>query len=324
MEVVMTPPILLSICIPTYNRVKHLQNCIESIICQDSFQNGDVEIVISDNCSTDNTRAVAEEYCKRHFNIHYFCNEYNIRDKNFPLAISRGAGLYRKLSNDTMIWSPGSIDFVVKTIKINIARKPVILFYTMEKDTPIRTSSLDETLSYVGYYATSISCFGVWADDFSYTEDGCEKFLWQTYFLLKNIVEKGEVLIITKELYTVKNTPNKDLSYGLFNVFYNNFLGIVQYWLTKGYVSQNVYDNIRKDLLLVFFPPYVANYRLLTKNKYKFSKTEHLEKHIEEAYKQDKYYKDFLKKTKKIEIYIRHPKLCMLASKMLMMLKKKG
>ena len=66
---------LLSICIPTYNRAEYLKNSIESIICQDEFKNKQVEIVIADNASTDNTESVARPYAQRYENIFYYRNE---------------------------------------------------------------------------------------------------------------------------------------------------------------------------------------------------------------------------------------------------------
>ena len=46
----------LSICIPTYNRVNYLKSTIKSILLSNRQ---DFDLVISDNCSTDNT----EEFC---------------------------------------------------------------------------------------------------------------------------------------------------------------------------------------------------------------------------------------------------------------------
>ena len=44
---------LLSICIPTYNRSEQLRRALESLVGQEGFS--EVEVVISDNCSTDGT-----------------------------------------------------------------------------------------------------------------------------------------------------------------------------------------------------------------------------------------------------------------------------
>ena len=95
---------LLSICVPTYNRCEYLRKSIESIICQPEFQNGEVEIVISDNTSNDGTELLGKEFASKYSNIRYYKNSENIVDKNFPLALGRGSGVFRKLSNDTFIY----------------------------------------------------------------------------------------------------------------------------------------------------------------------------------------------------------------------------
>ena len=48
--------ILLSLCIPTYNRVETLTVMLERVVHDPDFDE-EVEIVISDNCSTDDTEA---------------------------------------------------------------------------------------------------------------------------------------------------------------------------------------------------------------------------------------------------------------------------
>ncbi|MBI5639196.1 MAG: glycosyltransferase family 2 protein, partial [Nitrospirae bacterium] len=71
---------LVSICIPTFNRAELLDECLSSIVCQ--FKDGEikrqVEVIISDNCSTDDTGKVAKKYCNLFDNIKYFGNLENI------------------------------------------------------------------------------------------------------------------------------------------------------------------------------------------------------------------------------------------------------
>ena len=51
--------VLLSICIPTYNRETYLAKTLDSIVNQNIFlSSDDINIVISDNCSTDGTEAL--------------------------------------------------------------------------------------------------------------------------------------------------------------------------------------------------------------------------------------------------------------------------
>lgn len=55
--------ILLSICIPTFNREKQLRECLNHLLDEyDSDLFNDVEIIISDNCSNDDTQQVIEYF----------------------------------------------------------------------------------------------------------------------------------------------------------------------------------------------------------------------------------------------------------------------
>jgi glycosyltransferase involved in cell wall biosynthesis len=68
---------VLSISIPTYNRAPKLIEALDSILAQDDFERSRVEIIISDNCSTDNTRQVVEKYQKKYNFIKYYKNDIN-------------------------------------------------------------------------------------------------------------------------------------------------------------------------------------------------------------------------------------------------------
>lgn len=52
---------LLSLCIPTYNRGEILRETLDTIVLSPDFDDR-VEVVICDNCSTDNTREISQEY----------------------------------------------------------------------------------------------------------------------------------------------------------------------------------------------------------------------------------------------------------------------
>ena len=69
----LTPKV--SIGIPVFNGGKTLARTIESILCQD-YKN--IEIIISDNASTDDTRVVSEKYQEKDSRILYFRQESNI------------------------------------------------------------------------------------------------------------------------------------------------------------------------------------------------------------------------------------------------------
>lgn len=101
----MTNKILLSITIPTYNRANFLDASLRSIcksICKSKRM--DIEIVVLDNYSTDNTYEVVKKYSKYAF-VRYIKNENNIGpDNNFKKAISLSRGKY--------VWIFGDDDLV--------------------------------------------------------------------------------------------------------------------------------------------------------------------------------------------------------------------
>jgi glycosyltransferase involved in cell wall biosynthesis len=96
---------ILSICIPTWNRRYALQHTLKSIIDQDEFKSWNVEIVISDNASTDETEVEVWKLRKKYKNIRYFRNKENIwGNPNINKALSLREGVYLwLLGSDSLI-----------------------------------------------------------------------------------------------------------------------------------------------------------------------------------------------------------------------------
>src|SRR5690606_33082192 len=69
------PMALVSVVTPVYNGAKYLRECIESVLAQ-SY--GDLEHVILDNASSDETRDIAEEYARADRRIRIFANERTV------------------------------------------------------------------------------------------------------------------------------------------------------------------------------------------------------------------------------------------------------
>lgn len=108
---------LLSICIPTYNRGKFIGQTIESIVSQ---AGQDVEIVISDNASTDDTAAIVESYRKKFPRLTYCCAENNMgADRNYLRVIELAKGKYCWFMGSDDVLEPGSITRLLKIIKNN-------------------------------------------------------------------------------------------------------------------------------------------------------------------------------------------------------------
>ncbi len=89
---------LVSIAIPVYNRENLIRRAIDSVLEQTM---DDFELIISDNCSTDKTWDVVNEYAKRDSRIHTFRTAENIGPvRNWKNALSKARGEFFKF-----VWS---------------------------------------------------------------------------------------------------------------------------------------------------------------------------------------------------------------------------
>ena len=88
---------LVTIAIPTYNRANgYLKNAIECALKQ-TYRN--IEVVISDNCSSDNTEEVVKGYTDPR--IRYFRQSANIgANNNFNFCLEKAQGSYFLLFHD--------------------------------------------------------------------------------------------------------------------------------------------------------------------------------------------------------------------------------
>ena len=109
----------LSICIPTYNRVEFLKQCLQSITSQfvDLSVYEQVEVVVSDNDSPDNTGRLVEGMQRKFNNIRYFKNDKNIgADLNVIKAAGYGQGDYIWFFSDDDLQARLAIKEVLRII----------------------------------------------------------------------------------------------------------------------------------------------------------------------------------------------------------------
>lgn len=114
--------IKLSICIPTYNRVNKLLLLLESIEKQikNSFE-AEVEIVISDNASSDTTENKVLEFIEKnkHIKINYNKNIKNMGiDFNIRNVIEKSQGEYVWLLGDDELLKEKAIEKLLKNFKL--------------------------------------------------------------------------------------------------------------------------------------------------------------------------------------------------------------
>jgi glycosyltransferase involved in cell wall biosynthesis len=102
---------LISIAMGTYNGEKYLKEQLDSIYAQ-TYTN--IEVIVTDDCSSDTTVEILEQYAKSH-GLRYFVNEHNLGFvKNFEKAISLCLGQYIALADQDDVWEKEKIEFLVR------------------------------------------------------------------------------------------------------------------------------------------------------------------------------------------------------------------
>jgi len=104
-----------SVCIPTYNRAQSLRQAIKSVLAQ-SF--ADYEIVITDNCSPDDTERVVRSFHSK--SIRYFKNESNLgMVGNWNQALGYAKGNYIAFLFDDDAFLPNHLKEAHKALTKN-------------------------------------------------------------------------------------------------------------------------------------------------------------------------------------------------------------
>ena len=105
----------LSICIPTYNRGAFIGETLESIISQATDE---VEIVVSDNASQDDTRHIVESFRGRFPRITYFRWPENMgADRNFLKVVELAKGEYCWFMGSDDIAEQGGVRQILTSLK---------------------------------------------------------------------------------------------------------------------------------------------------------------------------------------------------------------
>jgi len=106
---------LVSICIPTYNAGKTVVQTVQSILNQ-TYQN--LEIIIVDNASTDNTLAILQKFKDSRIKIHK--NTKNIgAEKNFSRCVELANGGYIAIFHADDLYMPDMVQRQVRVFQDN-------------------------------------------------------------------------------------------------------------------------------------------------------------------------------------------------------------
>lgn len=261
---------LLSLCIPTYNRAEVLEDTLNNLFSNPDFDEDRIEVVVSDNCSTDNTAEVVAKFPL----VRYYVNKENVRDINFAIVLGYATGKYIRLFNDTLSFKPNTLNKMLSIIQKHLNDNNNLFFYgNMFNNSNIskKIDSKEEFINEVSYLSTWIANFGIWKEDFlkiknkeMYAELQFTQVDWSY-----QIVNNNNKTIIYFDNYFDVVTPKKKGGYNVFDTFVNKYLFVIK----EQKLSFLHYELEKYRLCHHFIYPWLLTLFVNDSNKYSFDTT---------------------------------------------------
>lgn len=256
--------IALSICIPTYNHADYLDRMLAQLVSLPTFQAGEVEIVISDNASTDATPSVTSRYQAAYpQTVHVFRNHENIHDANFGLALSRGAGMYLKLANDTLLITEEGLAELLAAVKRHAQDEP-LLFFSNQSTTrqEVVCESFDAFFDEVSFHCTWIGSFGIWKRAFAALPDFArarDLQLTQVDVVARMLAQKGRAIV--NRFHFADSMPRPWIGgYNLAQIFGRNYFAILRPYINSGLFSTTAVRRERFRMLRHHILPFYLSF----------------------------------------------------------------
>jgi len=259
---------LLTIGIPTYNRAKYLDRCLNSILTQFDDVKQDIEIIIANNASSDHTKEIIDRYTEK-LDIDYYERETNLGpDSTSSLCFDKAKGKYVWVLGDDEYLINGSLRIIVDLLK-NKNYGDVYLHcipFHREEDvdeTPVKeakVSTYNNPVNFVKkihYYATFISGNIINKSILPETFDH-QKFMHtnivQIGWTIKAIFAANENLYVETPLFAAKQ--NNSGGYQFVTTFAKNYNFILKSLVKEGY-DKRIIDITNVNLIESYFPAHI-------------------------------------------------------------------
>ena len=263
---------LLTIAIPTYNRSNYLRLALERVKAEvASIGAENVEVLVSDNCSADDTGAVVREAQEAGLAVRYVRNAENLGwARNFAQCVDFARGRYLLMSGDDDVLCEGALSFVKPYLE-----QPdygVICLRPYGFDVDYRTehpggSGKVRTFNDAGDFLLSISQYftltsalivnrerlaGV--DSHAFVDTSLATF----HLFLRAALAAPKNLFVGR--YLIGSKRQNSFSYEYYRVFVDEFWMIVDAHVSHGLMPRTV-RALETQRLFIYYPFYMFDLR---------------------------------------------------------------
>lgn len=258
---------LLTIAIPTYNRLEKLKISLNKILDSTNGHN-EIEIFVSDNASTDGTKEFVETIQKENSNLKYYRNVENLgMDGNFHNCFRKAQGRFLwMLSDDDLLF-----ENAVETVLHVIERNPVMVFCNLcletgqgqnigvlDKGDILFLEDKNEFFKAIGVYITFVSSL-IYNMSFVRKIDDMEQYKGDNLLLSHvaiNIMQYDGAYVLIKELCIYKSVGG--INWDFYQAFFYGMKKLI--WNTAlksgfdaGMLNRIFYHMLRWPLMDLYF-----------------------------------------------------------------------
>lgn len=255
----------LSILLPTYKRAKCIGEQLSRLSRLPSDVLDRVEIIVSDNCSPDDTQSVVESF-KDKLDFQYIRNKENIGpDRNFLQLLHSGTARYEWLLGDDDYLAGENMEELLRLLEGSDYGLVHLTSEAREQGVLCPYASVDDYLSRVGIMITFISANIInrrYLNSVSLDKYIGSFFIQMPLYIACAIHGDRNLYAGLKLIECDDNTQNG--GYNIFKVFVENYLGIYRDFLDAGLISASLY---RRQTLVsrTFMMQYI--FRILIKKE---------------------------------------------------------
>lgn len=263
---------IISICIPTKDRIEILRKTLNSIYSSNTLNFEEFEVVISDNSESDELQEVIVKEYEQISNIHY----YKSQQKGFLNSISAlefGKGKLLKLHNDYTMFSNGSLERLISFVKDYMAEQPFIFFSQgiLRNQTIKEYNCFNDFVFDLSYWITWSTAFSIWREDFLKLKNKEIDSIFPHTSLLFFESNKEKFVVNNLDYFKNQNIPSKG-GYNLFYGFSVIFLRMLEKSKLNNDITQDTFSKIKKDLYYKFLMLWYYNTKVI-RNKYSYDMT---------------------------------------------------
>ncbi len=262
--------LLLTVAIPTFNRAKLLDKCLEAMLSQISDDiKGSIELIVSDNDSKDNTTEIVNKYINKGFAINYYKNSENIgADRNIAACFLKAKAKYVWVFSDDDFILPGYLKLIFDLLKSddigNIYLNGLWFngsYTTENKPTAINYIQYDDPLKFidrVNYWST-FNTGNILNKSLLANLDHIPKFydsnLVQLSWILPIVFSAKQNIAINDQV--VACMADNTGGYKLLTVFGKGYNDVLKRLVSKGMINKKVIRITNNHLLQSFFPMFI-------------------------------------------------------------------